>query len=165
MTDDDRVDLLARYGTLEGLDLPTLAVARLGRPQGKFVPWERSDELATILADYEAGWMACRSGVLWFAPGRPPSVEPSSLGPILVAELSAGDRSLHVHYDGATNGWRVATLEEQDDGPSLLAEDVAYLVEMGSGAESRLRYRRYWDVADGAMRPVLARFIGFGEDV
>jgi hypothetical protein len=171
MSDDPLAEVLGHYATLrrslqrtmekgDRVHLPHLEQTRLAQSLPPPIPFAQADELATAMQGYESGWIARQSGVTWFSPERAEAENAASLGRVLQAELATGDRSLHVHFDSALQGWRLAYFEENgSNGASYLAESMTLLSEI-SGLD--LRYRRYWGkTADGSMRPLHARFCGF----
>lgn len=158
----------AHDGLRRSLGLPALTMVRLAvDPPGRIVMTEGATPLDGLDA-FDAGWLAFRSGVTWFAPDRPlPDV--TGLGPLLAADLAAGQESLHIRYDSLPEpGWLSTRFREgADDGTPFLAETVEQMAETGDPA-MRLRYRRYWAPADdgdgdgsGPMTPRFARFLGF----
>lgn len=165
MKELDPDPLLIAYRSLPGeLSLPKLSQMRL--VVDRSVIGEGDDAaVASLIAANQSGWIAFRSGVDWFSPGRELPSSAVGLGPALSAELVTAAASVRLWFDGAAGGgWRLATVREVEvGGEAYLAQDITLLSdiwsEVGGG---NLRYRRYWGLAeDGTTRPRHARFLGF----
>ncbi|MEQ8817879.1 MAG: hypothetical protein RLO51_16380 [Thalassobaculum sp.] len=166
MTLDDPHRLYDAYAALaQTLALPVLEPVRLVIARDTIDVFDR-EAVKSLIARQRAGWIAFRSGVEWFSPGRDLPVSADRLGPVLSAEFAGTGDGSRLWFDGvAGDGWRQLTLREVADGGDwYLAEDLMLLSDIhDQKCGGNLLYRRYWAAGeDGAIRPRYARFLGFG---
>lgn len=119
------------------------------------------DEVKGLLSEVGGeGWI-CFADKLWIS-GVDGDWSGNSWGPVLCAELSDGDTSLHIRQDGA--GWKAVKLTVDGTGDGWTVTNT-FIRKDWKENESNItvEYEVGWEKdKDGIYRATRSRFIGFG---